>query len=152
MPQRMTGCRLHYSRFARPISDCPLQHLLINVVSSCLAAAGINGSFSCGEDVLPGPLPARALIFPFESIRQIYLAKTICQILFMHRLNLEQMSLQPFGASVRQHGDSVLCPLPVPHRDLTICEIEVFNPQSYTFHESQSRPVEQRGHQPILSI
>jgi hypothetical protein len=40
-----------------------------------------------------------------------------------------------------------LCPLAIPHGDLLIGEIHIFHTQAHTFHETQTRPVEQTRHE-----
>ena len=64
----------------------------------------------------------------------------------MQELDLGQMPLQRHLEHLRQYGHLILCPLAIPHGDLLIGEIHIFHTQAHTFHETQTRPVEQTRH------
>jgi hypothetical protein len=59
--------------------------------------------------------------------------------------------LQVFGErraqAIREHGQAVFETFAIPHHDLLLIEIEVFDSQADAFHQSQPAAVEQFSHQ-----
>ncbi len=45
---------------------------------------------------------------------------------------------QAFG----EHSDLTFHPFPIPYDDLTLGKVQVFDAQSYTFHQTQPAPME----------
>ena len=51
-----------------------------------------------------------------------------------------------------QHSHPVFAALAVADRDLAVIEVDIFCPQSQTFHQAYPGPIEEAGHEPTCSL
>jgi hypothetical protein len=96
---------------------------------------------------LPRPFTRRVRRFPYESKGQIDTAKAIFEILFVLHFDSQQMTAQRFTHIQRKYGHAIFAAFGVANADLSELEIDVFDTKTDAFHQAQSAPVKQTGHQ-----
>ena len=67
----------------------------------------------------------------------------------MQPLRLPQLTAQRADETIGQHRDAILGTLPVAHQDFPALEIDILDPQSDSFHDSHTRPVQQFSDEPM---
>lgn len=70
----------------------------------------------------------------------------------VQQINCCQVSFQRLLHRLWQHRDAVLFALTIVHDELLIGKIHIFHPQTETFHQTQTHPIEQTSHQPACPI
>lgn len=113
-----------------------LHNRFMHMMASFDLASRINGSPCRRKDILPCPGPVCMLILSLKGIGQIYTAETCFQIHIVDFFDLFKVTFEQVNNNIREHGNTVLTPLTVPHQDLFVIKINVFDPKAQTFHDS----------------
>jgi len=100
------------------------------------AAARVNRAPAGGKDILPTLLTAGTGVLPCKHKRQIHLAKTFCQVLFVQDLDLFHMLSEWLGDGLWKHGDTILLPLAVAHQDLAVSKVDIFDTEADALHQA----------------
>ena len=76
----------------------------------------------------------------------------ILRVVLVLRLDLVQVLLKRFPSGRRQHGHAIFLTFAISDQNLVRSKIAVFHSQTQTLHKSKTRPVKQRGHDPIRTV
>ena len=147
MAQGVTAAMFRDTGALESLFHSSLQHRFRHMVSALHPGARINGAFSRGKDILPDPRGTGLRIFPVKGVRQVDLPVSVQEILVVEEFHPGKMPLQRLYQRTGEHSDAVLRPLPIAHGDLMVGKIDIFYTQAHAFHEAQSSPIEQAGHQ-----
>lgn len=91
VPERVATHCLRYTRLEHRTAHVPLQHSLVQMMSTTLACSLVRVKSRRRKDPLSGPLAASVRILPGECIRQRYCSRTIRQIALVLTLHTEQV-------------------------------------------------------------
>ncbi len=76
----------------------------------------------------------------------------ILRVVLVLRLDLVQVLLKRFPSGRRQHGHAIFLTFAISDQNLVRSKIDVLYSQPQTLHKSKTRPVKQRGHDPIRTV
>jgi len=115
----------------------------VEMVAPPQPAARIDGEVAGGEHILPPPIACRVFVLALQSIRQIHLAATGAQVLFMGEAFSGQVFLQRGNHTFRQDRESIFKAFPIADGDLFHRKIHILDPQPEGLHQAQATSVEQ---------
>ena len=129
-----------------------LQVLLRHMVPALFAAARIDRKLISRKSILPDPFACGIWIFAVKSRGQEDPAAPAGEILPVHFLDSREMDLERPDESLREEGDAFPHSLGLAHRNLAVAKIDVFDPQSQTFEQPQTAPVEKMDHEAVVAF
>ena len=130
--------------------DRLLDDRFVNVMASLLARLWAF-SGSPAERSIAAPLLGSVGVFTVEGVWQENATPTVGQVALVDCFDGFEVLLQRGFERLGQHSDTVFRPLAVADEDFVSGEIDVLDAQTQTFHQSQSRAVHQRGHEPLIA-
>src|SRR5207248_6814001 len=98
------------------------------MVPAFFAGSRIDGQFVSRKDVLPCQRSISASKFALQRERQVNATISIGEIALMNLLDTLEMKLQRLAQTFRQNSHAVAQTLAVPDGDVSVAEIDVFNP------------------------
>ena len=81
-------------------------------------------------------------ILAFQRERSINRANPSCDILRMDALDVREMFQEGAKQAFGEHADLTFHSFPMLYSDLTWGKVQVFDAESYTFHQPQPTPIE----------
>ena len=131
--------------------DRLLDDRFVNVMVSLFARLWVFTAVLLRKDPLPAPLLGSVGVFTVEGVWQENATPTVGQVALVDCFDGFEVLLQRGFERLGQHSDTVFRPLAVPDEDVVSGEIDVLDAQTQTLHQSRSRAVHQRGHEPLGS-
>ena len=152
MTQRVAPRGLKNTGFDPSFLKCALQDGFVEMMPALFAGNPVGEMTGRRKNPLPVPFFTGIWIFSIESIRQGNPAKPPFEIRFVLRANLPKMLAQRISHRAGQHRVAIFVSLPRSNNDLVAQEINIFDPKTAAFHESQTATVEQNRHQTRHSV
>ena len=122
------------------------------VVSPEEASPRIEAESGRRERVLPDPLPISQWVLASQGVRQVDLAGSGGKVAFVNTAGPGQVMLQRINEGVGQHGNPIFKALAIPHDDLTLIELDVFDTQAEALHQAQPTAVEEFSHELVGAV
>src|SRR6266404_1764225 len=116
------------TRQANCVFDCPLQPLLVGMVTLHPLAARIARRTGRRENILPAPLAVGGWVFYAKRVGQVNLAVACSQFLLVKQLHSFEMFNQRVLKASGEHGHAVLESFALANCDLVLSEIDILNP------------------------
>jgi hypothetical protein len=135
--------------YARPSDgrfDGILQVFLSYMVTAQLSRTWIYGSLGGGKNILPNPGAVSAQVFANERGWQKDAPRATGEIAGMKMPDAFEVELKPAAETLWQHRHPFPHPFAVPHSDLTIAEVDIFDAEPQAFEQPQSAPVKELAH------
>ena len=129
-----------------------LKVFLVHVVATSFLRPGIDRQFRGREDILPYPGAVGVRIFLAQSERKINPSAAAGEILFVQLLYASELEPQRAMQPIRQQCDPLPQAFPIAHHNLAVVEIDIFHAQTGALHQSQAAPVEELGHEAIITV
>ena len=126
-------------------ANCFLHARFIQVMPPDDTTPWVAGHLARREHILPTPFVFGPWIFSPQRARHLHAAKSMRQIFLVLRLDLCQMKPQRFFYSFRQNSDPVSVALGFVKGDRVQLKINIFYPQSQTFHTCTGMQVQVLG-------
>jgi len=111
-----------------------------------------DGEIVGGEDILPRPFAGCVRIFPVQGAGKINGAAAVREVLVVEFLNPGEVRLQRAAESLREDGNAFPHTLALSNGNLPISKIDILDAQPETFEQAQTAPVEEVGHDPVISL
>jgi len=109
--------------------------------------ARVGGEAVGGEDILPAPFAIGIGVFSFQGEGQVDGPITFFEVGSMELFHPRQMRLEGFNELVGQDRYPIFHPFAFADEDLMLGEVQIFDSQADTFHQTQTASVEEFGHQ-----
>lgn len=103
----------------------------------------VSTNLGGAEDVLPTPLASRVRKLPAKRLRKVSLPDASGQIFLVSLVGARQVLSQAGFQSLRQRNNAVFAAFSIVDYDDSTVEIEVFDPQTKTFHQPHAAAVKQ---------
>ena len=126
----------------------PLDHGLVQMVAASLAGDRFEVRACRRKHPLPRPLAPRVGVLPPKRMRHLHPSGSGSEVALVLQPHLLEVTLQRWLGGRRKDGDPIAIALPTPHGDLVRSEIEVLDPESSSFEETEARTVKQNADQP----
>ena len=126
-----------------------LEGVLVAVVASGEAGAGVLGERGGGEGVLPFPVSPGAGELAGERFGEVDLSVAGGEVLVVEDADVGEMGFERGAESFGEEGESVFVSFAAAHDDLSAVEVNVFDAEAAAFEEAQSAAVEQLGHESV---
>jgi hypothetical protein len=123
-----------------------LQNRFVQVMSALLSGFPICVVARCGKYPLPTSLFAGIGVFALQGVRQCDSAKAAFEIAPVLLSNYFEMSGEWFFHGCRKHRVPIFVTFAGTHNYLIGDEIDIFDSQLQTLHQSQARSVEKHHH------
>jgi len=154
--ERMTKCvrsrRLTQPGLVNGLFYNFLQNGFMHVVSALFSGNSIGEMASRWKYPLPTPFSPCVRILTFERVLQgdpTQPARPVALVLLLYAL---EMLGEWFFDRRRQHRVAIFVAFAGAYQYLVGAEIDIFDPQLQTFHQSKASSVEKHHHQPIGMI
>src|SRR5204863_6682581 len=93
-------------------------------------------------------LAPRVGVLPPELMRHLHPSGSGSEVALVLQPYPLEVTLQRWLGGRRKEGDPIAIALPTPHGDMVRSEIEVLDPESSAFEETEARTVKQNADQP----
>lgn len=134
------------------IADGFLQGGFVNVMAANDSCFGVGVERGGGEDVLPNPLFVGSGDFFVEPIRHVDRAVSAREVFLVDGFYAGEVFFERGDEAFGEGGCAVISAFPIIDEDAVILEVNIFDAQAQTFHESQSAAVHDLRHEFVAAI
>ena len=138
MAERVRSCWLCQPCLANGLFHSFLQHGFVQVMSVFFSGCPICVVARCRKYPLPSPLFSRIGIFPIEGVRQDDSAQAALKIAPVLLSNDFEVLSEGFFHHCGKHRVPIFVAFAGTHNYLVGGEIDIFDPQLQTLHQSQT--------------
>lgn len=147
VPQRVASRGLREAGFRPGVPERPLKDRFMKMVAPSLSCLGVGVVARRRKDPLPAPVLRSFGVFAGQRERELHRAQSPPEVFFVQGADLGEVKAQRLAQGRRQRRQAVLVPFAGAHDDLVLIEVDVLHAQTAALHQSQSRTVEQGGHE-----
>ena len=147
VPQAVTDRVLVDAHLPHRLLHCSLYGRLIQMMPSLDPAPGIDGQPRRREEILPAELACGIRVLSLQRVGQPNQTPASGEILPVNSTHPLDLIMQRLLETVGKHGAAVLRPLPFANDEEPRRKVDVLDPQSQRFEETQTSSIENRGHQ-----
>ena len=125
---------LRDARFTNGVFHGPLDDGLVDMVAALVSGTGILPTVLLGESPLPSPFTTRIRVLSIQGGWHLYPSEPLCEVLFVHSLDLPQMFFEGRLERDGEHRTAILGALSVPNDDLIATEIDLLVEEDEALH------------------
>ena len=149
MAERVRSCWLCHSGFLNGLFHRFLHYGFVKMAPASFTRHPVGLVTGCGKYPLPSPLFSGVGVFALQGVRQCDPPQAAFEIAPVLLLDYFEMLSERFFQRCRKHRVPIFVSFAGTHNYLVGGEIDIFDPQLQTLHQSQARSVEKHQHQPI---
>ena len=138
MSKRVWRCGFSQTGLSNGLFHYLLQNRFVQVMSALLSGFPICVVASCGKYPLPSPLFSGVGVFALQGVWQSDSASAAFEIAPVLLLDYFEMPGEWFFHGCRKHRVPIFVAFARPHNYLIGDEIDIFDPQLQTLHQSQT--------------
>lgn len=142
VPKGMATDSLRDPEILRRFPDRPSDDGLMKMMPTNLTRPRIDSSRSGREDVLPVPIALHPCQLAIEGRRDIDVAVSISEVLFVVLLDHDEMVFEATSHAIGEHRDPILVAFGIMDSYMGEIEVDVFDPQAKALEDPHSSSVE----------